>query len=336
MIESVDINHAQEIDEFVKRHPKCHFEQTSSWGLVKNYDKWTGLICRDENKSIKGVMCLLHSKINHTKYYRLYAPRGPIFDENDFETFRELIDAAKKIAEKTNAIVLKIDPMIYEENKAFLALTKEMGFSVNTATDFSLSNPRVSYVTDIRGLSQEELMSKYHRTLRYHIRSSERKGVTLRMGTVEDLPMFYEMMSQTGDKNGFKPHSLKYYEAYITKLEGAGFYIAEENGVPVAATMTAELGNRMWYMYGCSNQSRLQNHPNEFLQWKMQCHAIDMGYDWFDLRGVEGFPVEDNPKYGLHRYKQSLGAEFQVYCGEFYLVLKPLIYKSVNLLHKIL
>lgn len=336
MIEYVDISHAEEIDEYVKAHEKCHFEQTSSWGKVKNYDNWVGMICRDGgSKEIKGVMCILVSKINHTNYYRLYAPRGPIFDDGDFDTFKELIDAAREYAAKTNAIVLKIDPMISEEDKDFLALTEKMGFTVNKATDFSLSNPRVAYVTDIRGLTHDELMLKFHRTLRYHVRSAEKKGVTLRMGTVEDLPAFYNMMSQTGNKDGFKPHSMEYYKAYLTKLEGAGFYIAEEDGVPVAATMTAEMGNRMWYMYGCSDQSHLNNHPNEFLQWKMQCHAIDMGYDWFDLRGVEGYPVEDNPKYGLHRYKMSLGSDFKVYCGEFYLVFKPLIYKSVNLLHKI-
>lgn len=334
MTEFVDMNNAQEIDAFVAGHEKCHFEQTSSWGRVKNYDDWVGIICRDESKKIKGVMCVLVSKINHTNMTRLYAPRGPIFDEGDDATFLELIDAGKALAKKYNAMVLKIDPMIKEENKAFEDLTKKIGFTVNKASDFSLSNPRVSYVTDIRNIhTHDELFAIYHRTMKGHIKKSE-KNLTLRMGTEADVPRFWEMMRQTGEKNGFRPHSEKYYTAFINKLDGASFWIAEEDGEAVAATYAVELGNRMWYMYGCSDQGRLKNHPNEFLQWKMQCHAVDIGCDWFDLRGVEGFPEESNPHYGLHRYKQSLGSEFYCYCGEFYLVFKPMAYKALNLLHK--
>ncbi len=335
MTEIVDIEHAGEIDAFVRAHEKCHFEQTSSWGRVKNYDGWAGIICRDEEKNIKGVMCVLISKINHTNMTRLYSPRGPLFDEDDFDTFRELIEAAKALAKEKNAMVLKIDPMILNENGDFLALTKEMGFTVNTAADFSLSNPRVAYVTDLSAIhTHEDLFAIYHRTMKGHIKKSE-KNLTLRMGTEKDIPAFVEMMRQTGEKNGFKPHSTKYYTSFINDLEGASFWIAEEDGDPVAATFAVELGNRMWYMYGCSDQDRLKNHPNEFLQWKMQCHAVDEGIKYFDLRGVEGFPEPDNPHYGLHRYKQSLGSTFVCYCGEFYLVFKPLANKALNLLHRI-
>ena len=130
MTEIVDIDHAQEIDAFVRAHEKCHFEQTSSWGRVKNYDGWAGIICRDESGAIKGVMCVLISKINHTNMTRLYSPRGPLFDENDFDTFRELIEAAKALAKKHNAMVLKIDPMILNENKDFLKLTADMDLSL--------------------------------------------------------------------------------------------------------------------------------------------------------------------------------------------------------------
>ncbi|MBQ6267405.1 MAG: peptidoglycan bridge formation glycyltransferase FemA/FemB family protein [Clostridia bacterium] len=334
MIEIVDIDHAAEIDAFVRAHEKCHFEQTSSWGRVKNYSDWVGLICRDERGAIKGVMSILVSKVNHTNMTRLYAPRGPLFDEADLDTFRALIDAAKKLAKKYNAMVLKIDPMIPNENEVFLSLTKEMGFSVNTAADFSLSNPRVAYVTDLSGIhTHEELFAIYHRTMKGHIRKAE-KTLTLRMGTENDLPDFIEMMKQTGEKNGFHPHSMQYYKAFINDLEGASFWIAEEDGLPAAATFAVELGNRMWYMYGCSFRDRLKNHPNEFLQWKMQCHAVDQGYRYFDLRGVEGFPDPENPHYGLHRYKQSLGSTFVCYCGEFYYVYKPLAYKALNLIHK--
>ena len=35
MIEYIDIDHAQEMDEFVRQHEYAHFMQTSLWGRVK-------------------------------------------------------------------------------------------------------------------------------------------------------------------------------------------------------------------------------------------------------------------------------------------------------------
>ena len=62
----------------------------------------------------------------------------------------------------------------------------------------------------------------------------------------------------------------------------------------------------------------------------MQLHAIETGRHWFDFRGVEGYPVEENPKYGLHRYKQGFGAQFHAYVGQLDLTTRPLIGAVVN------
>lgn len=66
----------------------------------------------------------------------------------------------------------------------------------------------------------------------------------------------------------------------------------------------------------------------------MQSHAIDAGIRYFDYRGVEGYPVEDNPKYGLHDYKQGFGAEFHSYVGQFDTTVRPVMKKLVLTLQK--
>ena len=78
----------------------------------------------------------------------------------------------------------------------------------------------------------------------------------------------------------------------------------------------------------------LSDRPNELLQWAMQSHAIDAGIRYFDYRGVEGYPVEDNPKYGLHDYKQGFGAEFHSYVGQFDTTVRPVMKKLVLTLQK--
>ena len=66
----------------------------------------------------------------------------------------------------------------------------------------------------------------------------------------------------------------------------------------------------------------------------MQCHALKNGRRWFDFRGVEGYPVEENPKYGLHKYKMGFGAQFHAYAGEFDLPVRPFLERVMRLLHR--
>ena len=50
----------------------------------------------------------------------------------------------------------------------------------------------------------------------------------------------------------------------------------------------------------------------------------------YDFRGVSGNVSEDNPLYGLFRFKQGFGGEFTEFVGEADLVLSPVIYWAVE------
>ena len=108
-------------------------------------------------------------------------------------------------------------------------------------------------------------------------------------------------------------------------------YLAEKDGKVIAGAITMEYGNCMWHMFGCSDREYHADCPNELLQYAMQCHAIQNGRRWFDFYGVEGYPVEENPKYGLHKYKQGFGAQFHAYAGEFDLPIRPLVERIMRL-----
>ena len=135
--------------------------------------------------------------------------------------------------------------------------------------------------------------------------------MTVRLGDVSDIPMFYRMMLATAAKNGFTARPQQYY-AHFLEARGpmAKLYLAEKDGVIIAASITAELGNRVWHMYACSDRAYQADFPNELIQWQMQRDALEGGYRYFDFRGVEGYPVPENPYYGLHHYKQGFGAQF--------------------------
>lgn len=335
MIEFIDRSQAKEFDEFVRSHENCHFMQTSLWGRVKSDWGWHGILCRDTAGKIVGTMALLQHNLQYFHTCLLYAPRGPIFTDGDTETFHTLIAAARLLAKRERAYRLCIDPRIAAQDTVFADAVKDEGFCINTATEFSLFQPRLCYVLRLEGLTQESLVAQYHRTTRSHIRHALRSGITVRLGSQEDLPRFCQMMEQIAQKNGFKARKAPYFAAVLRELQGcARLYLAESQGAVIAGSLMVFMGKRAWFMYGCSDTERRKNHPNELLQWRMQCDALEMGCKWFDFRGVEGYPAEDNPKYGLHRYKQGFGAEFCEYIGQCDLMTRRFLEKIVTLLQR--
>lgn len=336
MIEIVDLAHAQELDAFVLAHPYCHFMQTSAWGRVKADWGWYGLIRRNAGGEITGTMAILRHNVHYFHTNMLYAPRGPIFTPGDNETLHELVDGAKALAKKEKTYLLRLDPRLRASNTEFAEAIRKEGFSIQAASDYSQFQPRMCYVLRLTGLNPETLRAQYRRSTRYNLGKAIREGVTVRYGTMDDLPAFCNMMDQVAEKNGFEPRHEPYFRTFLTELgDSARLYIGEQNGKIVAGSITVFLGNRSWYMYGCSDIASRKNHPNEALQYKMQCDAIERGCDWFDFRGVEGYPTEDNPKIGLHQYKEGFGAEFRDYVGQCDFAVRPLMGKCVTAFQKL-
>lgn len=336
MTEYVDAAHAQELDEFVRTQENCQFMQTSLWGRVKRDWGWHGILCRDVAGRITGTMALLRHEIHHLHTCLLYCPCGPIFSDGDTATFCELVAAARTLAKRLGAYLLRIDPRIPAQDDAFAEAVKKEGFAVNAATDFSLFQPRMAYVLDLTGLTPETLAAQYHRSTRCNVHHAVRNGVTVRRGTVEDLPQFCRMMEQVAEKNGFEPRGEAYFRAMLEEMpQNARLYLAQCEGKTVAGAIFVFFGGRASFMYGCSDTENRAEHPNELIQFAAQCDAIAQGCVVFDFRGVEGYPTPDNPKFGLHRYKQGFGAQFCEYIGQCDLVLRPVMYRLVSLAQKL-
>ena len=71
--------------------------------------------------------------------------------------------------------------------------------------------------------------------------------------------------------------------------------------------------------------------PNYLLQWSMIQWAVETGCSVYDFRGVSGDISEDNPLYGLYKFKKGFGGDFTEFVGEYDLVLKgSVLYKNLN------
>ena len=70
--------------------------------------------------------------------------------------------------------------------------------------------------------------------------------------------------------------------------------------------------------------------PNYLLQWEMIRWALGKGCETYDFRGVSGDMDENNPLYGLYRFKKGFNGEMVELVGELDYVLKPCSYLAVE------
>ena len=90
-------------------------------------------------------------------------------------------------------------------------------------------------------------------------------------------------------------------------------------------TVAVQYGDKVWYLYGASSNNYRNLMPNYLLQWRMIEWAIENNCRIYDFRGISGDLSENNPLFGLYRFKKGFGGELVEFAGEFEYNMKPVI-----------
>ena len=322
-----------EYEAFVQSHPKGNFAQSYLWGKQKPMWQWDAIAVRSEDGAIRGSLAVMTRKVPGIGRTLMYGCRGPVCDLDDRETFSQLLDGAKALAKKYKSYVIKIDPDVPSSNTAFSSMLQSFGFRAKEGgKNFEAIQPRYVFRLNVEGKTEEELLANFHQKWRYNIRLAERKGVTVRICGKEMVPAFSDLMLTTGVRDGFVTRKPEYFAAMLDNLgEHARLYMAfDPNDTPIAGTLAIHYGDKVWYLYGASSNEHRNLIPNYLLQWRMIQWAVETNCRIYDFRGVSGDVSEDNPLYGLFRFKQGFGGDFTEFVGEMDLVLSPVIYWAVE------
>ena len=322
-----------EYEAFVQSHPKGNFAQSYLWSKQKPMCQWDAIAVRGEDGKIKGSLAVMTRTVTGVGRTLMYGCRGPVCDLDDRETFSQLLDGAKALAKKYKSYVIKIDPDVPSSNTAFSSMLQSFGFRAKEGgKNFEAIQPRYVFRLNVEGKTEEELLANFHQKWRYNIRLAERKGVTVRICGKEMVPAFSDLMLTTGVRDGFVTRKPEYFAAMLDNLgENARLYMAfDPNDTPLAGTLAIHYGDKVWYLYGASSNEHRNLMPNYLLQWRMIQWAVETNCRIYDFRGVSGDVSEDNPLYGLFRFKQGFGGDFTEFVGEMDLVLSPVIYWAVE------
>ena len=323
MLDFVTIDHAEELDSFVMSHPRCHYMQTSCWGRVKPDWLWQGVLSRDETGKVRGSVALLLHKIRGTHFHMLYAPRGPICDWEDGGTFEELMEGVRQVGKKYHGYLFRMDPQLLPGDDVNRARIEKQGFTITPIDDFSAFQARIVYQLDIAGRTKEEIMAGFCRRTRYDVRFAEKNGVRVEVRGVEALPEFCAMMETTAAHNHFEAKSESYFRRFMEAMgDHARLYMSYKDDLVLSGSIVVQMGGKTWYAYSCSEMNNRKLRGNDLVQWAIICWAVDSGCTLYDFRGVEGFPTEDNPMIGLHRFKQGFGSRLVEFMGQMDLPLR--------------
>ena len=332
MIEFVTQQNQDAYEAFVASHPYGHFAQSRLWGKVKDNWQWAGVLSRNEAGEIRGALGILIRRVPGMPFTIMYAARGPVCDPHDEAAIGELVRGARQLAKRHRSYELKLDPAVLSSDTEFTALMKKQGFDVSEdSKNFEGVQPRYVFRIDMQGRDEEALMASFQQKTRYNIRLAQRKGVTVRVCGQEMVPEFARIMRETGVRDGFITRDADYFAKMLEVLgEHARLYMAFYEEKPVAGTLAIWYGDKVWYLYGASSNEYRNVMPNCLLQWEMIRWAIEKGSRIYDFRGVSGDISEDNPLYGLYRFKKGFNGDFCEFVGEMNLVLNRPVYVLVE------
>jgi len=319
------------IERFIAAHPKGHFCQSVLWGKVKGGWQQRFVYTTDASGNINAAVSFLLRKTPVLPYYLMYAPRGPVCDPNDTEALRALMEKVRQCAKQWKGYLVKLDPDVPVTNTAFIETLESCGFTRKNSKNFDAVQPNFVFRLNIAGKTEEEVMAQFASKTRYNIRVALKNKVEVAVGGAADLDEFTRIMRVTGERDGFSTRPKSYFEGLLNALgEHARLYVAKLDGQMIASTIAIAYGDKVWYLYGASDNAFRNAMPNYLLQWEMIRWAIERGCSVYDFRGVSGDLSEDNPLYGLYRFKKGFGGDLVEFAGEFNYMINPAVDKLVN------
>jgi lipid II:glycine glycyltransferase (peptidoglycan interpeptide bridge formation enzyme) len=275
----------------------------------------------------------------------LYVPKGPILNYSDDALVDHVLADLEAVARRMRALFIKIDPEVEvgtPKSNRLLASLRRHGWR-RSEEEIQFRNTILIDLTP----TLDDLLMGMKSKWRYNVRLAKRKGVTVRRGTSDDLPLLYEMYEETANRSGFVIRPEAYYrDAWGSFIEKglAQPFIAEVEGEPVAMVIIYRFGERAIYMYGASRTVHRDKMPNNLLQWKAIQWAKKRGCAIYDMWGAPDELDESDPMWGVYRFKKGFGGEFVEHIGAWdypasrfgysvYRVAKPRIMAAMRWLH---
>ncbi len=330
MYEFLNSNNANDFEHFVLTHENGSFTQSLRWANVKTNWESDGVLSRDGFGNIRGACLVLTKRIPFIRSALLYAPRGPVC--SDESALSELMSGIDALARKNRAFAFICDPPVFGKELRCADFSQ-------TITDEKRSiQCRSNYILSLEGKTLSDIRAGFRPEYRNRINKARHRGVRCEelcgIEALNALDDFYELMVETGKRDGFPVRSKEYFARLLTALgEHARLYMCYSPSETALSGAVAVLyGEKFSYVYGASSSEQRNLYPCYLMQWTMISAAVEHGCRVYDFGGVPYYTDTSRPEYGMYRFKKGFGGAVVTYGGEYVKVYRPVLSRAAEFL----
>jgi len=343
----------QSWNELIASLPLAHLLQTWEWSQVKAKYGWQAMPFVWQDGMGKPVAAAMVLKRGipvggfAKKMCVLYIPKGPLMDWADAALCACVLDDLYAFAKRQGAIFIKLDPDVVLGTGvpgAEEAIEFKDGQAARSELErrgWKFSQDQIQFRNTVLidlAPSEDELLRRMKQKTRYNIRLAQKKGVTVRVGTVDDLPLLYRMYAETSVRDGFLIREEGYYQTVWHSFMGVSpsastlqpfteSLIAEVDGEPVGAVSMFYFVGQAIYLFGMSRETAREKMPNYLLQWEAMRRAKALGCKIYNLWGAPDEFNESDGLWGVFRFKEGLGGTVSRTIGAWDFTPNPMLYK---------
>ena len=356
--------------EFIASQSSASFLQTPAWAAVKSEWR-SESVGWHRDGALVGVGLVLYRQLPRVRRYLAYLPEGPVIDwsGDDLEAWLTPLVAHLKgqgafavrmgppvvtrrwsaeqvkagIADESVRRLGDVPPLERSQQGAcVIAQLHELGWQPQAAEGgFSAGQPQFNFqipLVDAEGRprSEADVLSGMNQQWRRNIKKADKSGVEVTLGERGDLKAFHDLYAHTAERDHFTPRPLSYFETMYDALHAEDpdriqLWLARHEGDLVAATIAIRVGTPAWYSYGASSTEKRDVRGSNGVQWAMIRHALEVGAEVYDLRGITETLDADDPHVGLIQFKVGTGGQAVEHAGEWDLPINRVIYKAFQL-----
>ena len=193
-----------------------------------------------------------------------------------------------------------------------------------------------TYVIDLVPKTPEKMAAVMPKDGRRAVKRAERvareAGCTISDETGlsrEEFDKVYEVLRETAERGGFKPHDAEVYWTMLTALgeKNARLFVLRKDGVPHAWDLILTSGKDSVAYYGASSNESRTFRGAEALDWWAACTLAQEGYRGLDLMGAGSTRVPS--LYTVGQYKKRYAQHVTEVDGAWDVPVSRVIYSGM-------
>ncbi len=180
-----------------------------------------------------------------------------------------------------------------------------------TFPDNSINCAFGSYILNLENRTEEELFKQLHTKHRNVIKNAINKNVLVIFGA-EQLDSFYNLYSETMQRNGMHLESLQEFKIFIDSLnQNAICGVAYYNNIPQGALLIPFNKSGAYYVYGASKENVEITGANNLLHWELIKLLLSKGVKKYDFVGARLSDISGTRLEGIQKFKSRFGPELK-------------------------